>query len=76
MNTVYKTTLGSTTVESMPFDTVIPTSPAKPMLVFKIPKDWVYTIKFLLTPGNKTMLDDVCKENSRTKSTIWTGVSK
>jgi hypothetical protein len=76
MNRVYKTTLGPTTVESMPFDSVIPILPGKPKRVFKIPEDWVYTIKFLLTPGNKTMLDDICKENEGAKSTIWTGASK
>jgi hypothetical protein len=76
MNQVYDTTLGTTTVKNMPFDVVIPTSPAKPKTTFKIPKDWVYTISFLLTPGNRAMLDEVCKENSKAKSTIWTRASK
>jgi len=43
---------------------------------FVIPKDWEYTIKFLLNPGNKKMLDAVCDENAKAKSTIWTGVPK
>jgi hypothetical protein len=76
MNQVYKTTLGTTTVESMPFDSIIPTSPVKPDHVFKIPKAWAYTIKFLLTPGYKTTLDDICKQNEGAKSTIWIGASK
>nr|MDO8114318.1 hypothetical protein [Candidatus Sigynarchaeota archaeon] len=76
MDMVYKITFKGTTIESMPFDHVIPTIPLKPKYTFKIPKDWEYTIKFLLNPGNKKMLDAVCDENAKAKSTIWTGVPK
>ena len=76
MEMVYKTTFDGIPIKHIPFGQVIPTNPPKPELIFKVPEDWEYTIKFLLTPGNKEMLDAACTENANVKSTIRTGVSK
>jgi hypothetical protein len=43
---------------------VIPTTPTRPAWIWEIPSDWLYTVKYLLTPGNLKELKLACTESA------------